>query len=130
GVQTSTLSSFTATNVPGAQVPLSALPFNKGVFHWATYPNEDDFIGAGRPLVNGQAGVNILWFDGKGNERALINESDGGGGFPDVPVSSVDMTLTGPPTLVISSIRAAWIDGQANQLSPKVISMAGQCSTF
>jgi hypothetical protein len=129
-IPTNTLTTFKASTVPGGQVPISGLTFNKGVQHWWSYPSEDVFIGAGRPLNNGAPGVNIIWFDSKGNARALIQESDGGGGFPAVAVDSVDMTTTGPPNLVISSIRAAWIEGQGQQQNPKVISMAGNCQAF
>jgi hypothetical protein len=129
-IQTSTLPTFKPQNVPSAPVSITGLPFNKGVTHWWPYPNEDEWIGAGRPLNDGVAGVNIVWFDSNGNARAFVQETDGGGGFPSIPVESVDMTFTAPPSLVLSSIRAAWIEGQGNQQSPNVISMTGSCSTF
>jgi len=40
------------------------------------------------------------------------------------------MTFQGPPTQVFTNIRVAWTAGQGNQISPKVYSAAGSCTTF
>ena len=129
-VPTSTMGTFDPKNVLGATVPFSALTFNKGQARWTQFPGEDEWVGAGRPLQDGTPGVNILWFDSKGNARAIISETDGGGNFPNTLVGSVDMTFQGQPTLVVSSIRVAWVEGQANTNNPKVFSAAGSCTSF
>jgi len=127
-MQTSALATFDPKNVPGGNVAFPALTFNKGVSHWNPFPTEDEWVGAGRTL-NG-TGANLLWFDSKGNARAIIAQTDGGGGFPGGLVNSIDMTFQGPPTQVFTNIRVAWTAGQGNQISPKVYSAAGSCTTF
>jgi len=127
-MQTSAIGTFDPSKVPGAQVAFSSLPFNKGVSHWTTFQTEDEWVGAGRTL-NGP-GANILWFDSKGNARALMTQTDGGNGFPGSPINSIDMTFQGPPTQVFTNIRVAWTEGQGNQNNPKVFSAAGACTSF
>jgi hypothetical protein len=131
GVPATNVNTFNPATLPGYPIDFTTLPVNKGVSHWTVFPSEDDMIAAGRPLKDNVAGVNILWFDSLGRARAIISESDGGGGFPSTLVNTVDMTFAqGAPTVVLAGFRIAWIQGQGNQQNPLTFSALGQCSSF
>ncbi len=131
GVPAISVNTFNPATLTGYPIDFTTLPVNKSVAHWSVFPAEDDMIAAARPLKDNVPGVNILWFDSLGRARAIISESDGGGGFPSTLVNTVDMTFSnGAPSVVLATFRVAWIQGQGNQSNPPTFSALGQCTSF